>query len=237
MPKYAKFLKDLLSNKKKLEDLSMVILSEECSEILQNKLPTKRTDLGSFTIPCLIGNFSVSNALTDLGTSVNLMPYAVFTKLGLGEPTLTQMSIQLANRSIKYPQGIVENVVVKVDKFVFLVNFVILDMDEDKKVPLILRRPFLATSRVIDICNGKLTLRVADEAITFDIHSSMKHSIMQDDELYFLDASGQHIKYFLHDVVRKDASDNQLSEQKVTLSGIKLVVYLLMQYIMFLSYP
>ncbi|XP_021980186.1 uncharacterized protein LOC110876319 [Helianthus annuus] len=125
MPKYAKFLKDLLTNKKKLEDLSTVTLSEECSAVLQNKLPKKVSDPSSFTIPCLIGNLTVSNALADLGASINLMPYSIFAKLNLGEPSPARMSLQLADRSVKFPRGIVENMLVKVDKFVFPVDFVI----------------------------------------------------------------------------------------------------------------
>jgi hypothetical protein len=146
MPKYAKFLKDLLSNKKKLEELSTVTLSEECHAVLEQKLPQKMRDLGSFTIPCLIEGLKVSNALADLGASINLRPYLVFTKLDPGEPSPTSMNLQLADRSVKYPRGIMENILVKVDKFVFPVDFVILDMDEDEKVPLILVHPFLATS-------------------------------------------------------------------------------------------
>ncbi|XP_022040159.1 uncharacterized protein LOC110942698 [Helianthus annuus] len=177
MPKYAKFLKDILSNKKKLEELSQVTLNEECSAVLQNKLPKKMNDPGSFTIPCLIGSLSVSDALAVLGASINLMPYTVFAKLDLGEPKPTRMSIQLADSSVKYPRGIVENMLVKIDKFVFPVDFVILDMDEDKNVPLILGRPFLATARaLIDVCTGRLTLRVDDEEVTFDIGKSMQHS-------------------------------------------------------------
>ncbi|KAI3819513.1 hypothetical protein L1987_13353 [Smallanthus sonchifolius] len=101
MPKYARFLKDILTNKRKLEELSQVTLNEECSAVIQNKLPEKRRDPRSFTIPCLIGSLSVSNALADLGASINLMSYAVFAKLELGEPTPTRMSIQLADRSVK----------------------------------------------------------------------------------------------------------------------------------------
>ncbi|XP_076954997.1 uncharacterized protein LOC143629670 [Bidens hawaiensis] len=170
MSKYAKFLKEVISNKKKLEELSCVTLSEECSAVLQNKLPKKMTDPGSFTIPCLIGSLSVSNALADLGASINVMPYSVSSKLDLGEPKPTRMSIQLADRSVKYPPGIVENMIVKIDKFVFPVDFVILEMDEDKNVPIILGRPFLATARaLIDVCTGRLTLRFGDEEVTFDI--------------------------------------------------------------------
>ncbi|KAI3773993.1 hypothetical protein L1987_48534 [Smallanthus sonchifolius] len=188
MPKYARFLKDILTNKRKLEELSQVTLNEECSAVIQNKLPEKRQDPGSFTIPCLIGSLSVSNALADLGASINLMPYAVFAKLELGKPTPTRMSIQLADRSVKYPQGIVENMLVKVDRFVFPVDFVILDMDEDKNVPIILGRPFLATAKaLIDVYSGRLTLRVDEEEVTFYVGRSMQHTQNQDDSLYFVE--------------------------------------------------
>ncbi|XP_027362486.1 uncharacterized protein LOC113870087 [Abrus precatorius] len=144
MPKYAKFLKDLLSNKKKLKELI------------------------------------VDRALADLGASINLMPYSVFKKLGLGEPRLTRMSIQLADRSIKYPRGIIEDVLVKVDKFIFLVDFVILDMDEDIDVPLILGRLFLATAgAIIDVRDGKLILRVGDEK-EFLISNPLKRSLVHE---------------------------------------------------------
>ena len=163
MPRYAKFLKDILSKKKKLEEISAVTLSNECSTILQNKerLPQKLKDPGSFTIPCTIGSLSFGRALADLGASINLLPYDIFKKLGLGEPKPTRMSIQLADRSIKYPRGIIEDVLVKIDKFIFPVDFVILDMDEDVNVPLILGRPFLATAKaIIDVHDGKLILMV-----------------------------------------------------------------------------
>ncbi|KAK5785997.1 hypothetical protein PVK06_040621 [Gossypium arboreum] len=170
MPTYAKFLKELLTNKRKFEDLSTVELNEECSAILQNKLPTKLKDPGSFTIPCLIGSLNVEKALADLGASINLMPYKMFKQLGLGEPKPTMMSIQLVDRSNKYPRDIIEDVLVTVDKFIFLVDFVVLDMDEDVEVPLILGRLFLATARaVIDAGDGKLVLRVGDEEVIFKI--------------------------------------------------------------------
>ncbi|XP_022004169.1 uncharacterized protein LOC110901668 [Helianthus annuus] len=188
MPKYVKFLKDILSNKQKLEDMSCVVMNESCSAILQNRLPTKIGDPGSFTLPCLIGNMSVSHALVDLGASINLMPYKVFTKLDLGEPSPTRMSIRLADRSIKYPRGFVENIIVKIDKFLFPVDFVILDMDEDSRVPLILGSPLLNIARtIVDVAAGQITLRVNDEHVTFDIKRSMQHPQSQDDALYYVD--------------------------------------------------
>ncbi|KAD4385220.1 hypothetical protein E3N88_25388 [Mikania micrantha] len=163
MPKYAKFLKDLLTNKRKMEELSTATLSKKCSAVVQNKLPQKKTDPG--------------------------------------EPEPTRMSIQLADRSVKYPRGIVENLLVKIDKFVFPVDFVILEMEEDEKVPLILGRPFLATSKaLIDVCDGKLTLRVADETVTFEIRRSLQHTESQDDTLYFIDTVMSHMDRCLSEI-------------------------------------
>ena len=138
MPKYAKFLKDLMSNNRKLEELSIVTLSEKCSTILQNKLLKKLKDPKNFTLSCMIGNLLVENTLANLRASINLMPYKMFKKLELWEHKLTKMSIQLANRSIKYPRDIIEDVLVKIVKFIFPVDFVILEMDENIRVPLIL---------------------------------------------------------------------------------------------------
>ena len=112
MPKYAKFLKDLLSNKRTLEEVGQVTLNAECSAILQNEMPMKKNDPGSFTIPCVIGDLPIAGALADLGAGINLLPSNLFDRLGLTNPKPTRMSIQLADRSVKYPRGIVENVLV-----------------------------------------------------------------------------------------------------------------------------
>src|SRR5262249_51768999 len=169
MPKYVKYLKEIMSNKRKLEDLARITLSEECLAILQNKLPPKLKDPGSFTILCTIGSLSIDRALADLGAGINLMSYSMFRKLGLGEPKPIRMSIQLAEKSTRYPRGIIEDVLLKVDKFIFPVDFVILDMEENFEVPLILGRPFLATGRaLIDVEQGKLILRVQEEEVIFE---------------------------------------------------------------------
>ena len=123
MPKYAKFFKDIISKKQKLEEHETVMLTEESRAILQKKLPPKLKDSGSFTIVCNIGKSYFDRALCDLGASINLMPLYVFRKLGLGEVKPTTISLQLADRSIKYPRGVIENVLVKVDKFIFPVDF------------------------------------------------------------------------------------------------------------------
>ncbi|XP_022880511.1 uncharacterized protein LOC111397759 [Olea europaea var. sylvestris] len=181
MPSYAKFMKDILSNKRKLEKHETVMLMEECSAIFQKKLPPKIKDLGSFTISCTIGDLNFSKVLCDLGANINLMPLSIFRKLGLGEAKATTISLQLADRSIKYPRGVIEDVLVKVDKFIFLADFIILDMEEDHDIPIILGRSSLATGRaLIDVQEGQLILRVQDEKVTFNILKAIKYPSKSD---------------------------------------------------------
>ena len=118
MSGYVKFMKDILSKKRKFGDYETVMQSEECSSIFQKKLPPKLKDLGSFTIPCAIGNAVFERALCDLGVSINLISWFIFKKLKLGEARLTTVTLQLANRSLTHPCGIIEDVFVKVDKFI-----------------------------------------------------------------------------------------------------------------------
>ncbi|GJW54487.1 DNA-directed DNA polymerase [Tanacetum coccineum] len=152
MLKYAKFLNGLLTNKARLEETCTITMNERCSTVLLNKLPSKEKYPGSFTIPYDIGQLHNNNALADLGASISLLPYTMYEKLGLGEPKATRMSLERADRSIQYPRRIIENVLIKVDKFIHPIDFVILDMPEDSMVPIIFGRPFLATARaMIDI--------------------------------------------------------------------------------------
>ncbi|XP_073121740.1 uncharacterized protein [Henckelia pumila] len=185
IPSYAKFLKEILSSKRKLEEHAMISLTENCSALVQNKIPLKQKDPGSFSIPCVINDVQFQKVLCHLGASINLMPYFVFRKLNLGELKSTRMSLQLADMYIKYPRGIIEDVLVKVDKFIFLVDFVVLDMEEDLDMPLILGRPFLATGKaLIDVQKEELHLRVGEEKISFDVFNALKFS--QNDEKCFL---------------------------------------------------
>ncbi|XP_057994381.1 uncharacterized protein LOC110671527 [Hevea brasiliensis] len=175
MPSYAKFLREILSNKRRLEDYETVALTEECSAILQNKLPPKLKDLGSFSIPCHIGETSIERALCDLGASVSLMPLFICEKLKVGDLKPTTISLQLADLSIKYPVGILENVPLKVGKFFILVDFIVLEIEEDVRTPIILGRPFLATAGAnIDVKNGKLKLTVGEEEIEFNLFQHSK---------------------------------------------------------------
>ncbi|KAL5548484.1 hypothetical protein UlMin_003715 [Ulmus minor] len=175
MPNYVKFMKDMLTKKRQFGEFETVALTRECSAVLQNKLPPKLKDPGSFAIPCSIGNQYFGKALCDLGASINLMPMSIFKKLGIGEARPTTVSLQLADRSIAHPEGKIEDVLVKVDKFIFPVDFIVLDYEADLEVPIILGKLFLATGRtLIDVQKGELTMRVQDEHVTFNVFQSMK---------------------------------------------------------------
>ncbi|GJX83737.1 hypothetical protein Tco_0333218 [Tanacetum coccineum] len=135
---------------------------------IDNSIPRKEKDPGSFTLPCYINDFCFDNVVADLGASVSVMPLSTYLNLGLGELAHTKLIVELADRIVKYPKRIAENVLVGIGKFVFPVDFIILYMPEDVKVPLILRRPFLSTAHAkIDVFKRKITLRVGDEKIIF----------------------------------------------------------------------
>ncbi|XP_020215415.1 uncharacterized protein LOC109799279 [Cajanus cajan] len=170
MPTYARFMKELLTKKRKILKEETMELEAGCSAIIQKSLPQKSRDPGSFTLPVSIGNLSVGKALLDLGANINLMPLSMLKKIGEVEVRPTRMTLQLADRSIKFPHGIVEDMIVKVDKFMFPVDFIVMDMEEDVEVPLILGRPFMKTTRVIiDMDDGKPKDRVQDEEVSFNV--------------------------------------------------------------------
>ncbi|GJV75371.1 putative reverse transcriptase, RNA-dependent DNA polymerase [Tanacetum coccineum] len=136
------------------------------SATLQNKLPLKETDPGSFILPCIIGNHFMSNALADLGASISVMPYSLFKGLGLGSLKPIKMTIEMADRSMQSPKGIKENVLVKISNFVFPVDFVILDIIENENVPIILGRLVLATAHAkIDVYSKKISLGVGNDQV------------------------------------------------------------------------
>ena len=151
-----KQLQGFVETKGKLEGISSVKLNERCSAILRNELPPKEKDPGSFTLPCLIGNLNVSNALADLGASISIMPYSMFKRLGIWKLKPIKMDIEMADKSMQTPLGVIENVLVKIDKFIFLVDFIILNIIEDNKIPIILGRPMLATAHAkVDVYEKK----------------------------------------------------------------------------------
>ncbi|XP_010541251.1 PREDICTED: uncharacterized protein LOC104814768 [Tarenaya hassleriana] len=189
IPSYTKFLKDILTKKRVIEK-ETVALIVECSALIQHELPPKRSNPGSFSIPCTLGNVYIDRALCDLGASVSLLPLSIFKKLNVGELKPTRMALQLVDRIVKYPAEILEDVPLKVENFYILVDFVVLDMDEDSKVPIILGRPFLSTAdAVIHVRTGRLTMKIGDETVEFTLDKTLKQP-SSTESAYFIDIFG-----------------------------------------------
>nr|GEY00916.1 reverse transcriptase domain-containing protein [Tanacetum cinerariifolium] len=182
MSKFASTIKSLLTNKDKLFELAKIPLNDNCSTMLLKKLPEKLRDPGKFLIPCDFPGMNVCHALVDLGASINLMPLFIWKKLSLPELTPTRMTLELADRSITRPKGIAEDVFIKVGKFHFSTDFVVVDFEADPRVPLILERSFLRTGRaLIDVYGEEIPIRVNDEAVTFNLNQTTRYSSTYDD--------------------------------------------------------
>ena len=185
VPAYAKFLKDHCTIKKGLGIEKKAFLTEQVSAIIQSKYPVKYKDPGSPTISVNIGGNCIDKSLLDLGASVNLMTYSVYKQLGLGELKPTNIPLSLADRSVKIPKGIVEDVLVKIDKFYYPVDFVVLDTEpiasEPNHVPIILGRPFLATANAIINCrNGVMQLTFGNMTLELNIfHLNNKQNLLE----------------------------------------------------------
>ncbi|GKB89141.1 reverse transcriptase domain-containing protein [Tanacetum coccineum] len=176
MPKFNKWLSSLLKNKEKLEEIAITTVNAECSAIIMNKVPEKLEDPGKFLIPCALQELNRTSALADSGASINLLPHSIYKKLGLEALTPTRMTLELANRSITHPMGIAEDVVVRVDGFTFLADFVVVNFEPDPRVPIILGRPFLRTAKaLIDLYEETLTLRVGKEELVYYADKSEKN--------------------------------------------------------------
>ena len=156
VPTYSNFFKDLCMLKRGLNGNKKAFLTEKVSVIIECKTPIKYKDRGCSTISVNIRGTCVKKALLDLGASVNLLPYSMYKQLGLGELKPTSITLSLADRSIKIPKGTIEDVLIQVDKFYYPVDFVVLDTEPVavgvNNVPIILGRPFLATSNAIINC-------------------------------------------------------------------------------------
>ncbi|CAM8882933.1 unnamed protein product [Rhodiola kirilowii] len=159
IPTYAQFMKEIMSGKRKIDGIENVALSEECSAAMNQPMPPKLQDSGSFSIPCDIGGFPVRRALCDLGASVSIMPYSLYAKLNLGDLCPTNITILIADRSCRLPRGILKDVPIKVKNLHFPAEIIVLDISEDVDIPIILGRPFLYTAKaVIDMDRCSLAL-------------------------------------------------------------------------------
>ncbi|XP_042964714.1 uncharacterized protein LOC122298937 [Carya illinoinensis] len=179
IPTYAKFLKDLCTVKRRLNVKKKAFLTEQVSAIIQSNTPPKYKDPGSPTIACVIGSSKIGQALLDLGSSVNLLPYNTYEQLGLRELKPTSIILQLADRSINKPRGVVEDVLVQVDKFYYPVDFVVLDVQLTPhsifQTPVILGRPFLATSNALINCrSGILKLTFGNMTLELNVFNTCR---------------------------------------------------------------
>ncbi|KAL0391175.1 UNVERIFIED_CONTAM: Retrovirus-related Pol polyprotein from transposon.6 [Sesamum calycinum] len=205
IPKYAKFLKELCTNKRKLKDKERIIFGKNVSAVINRKLPEKCKDPGMFTLPCIIGNKRIERAMLDLGASINVMPYSVYQALNLSTLQDTNVIIQLADRSYVRPMGLVEDVLVKVNDLLFPVDFYILKMGVEgvnNPASILLGRPFMKTAKTkIDVDEGTLSVEFGGEIVKFNISEAMKYP-NELQALYQIDAPKlelkplpEHLKY------------------------------------------
>nr|GEW22527.1 reverse transcriptase domain-containing protein [Tanacetum cinerariifolium] len=206
MPKFTPMFKKLLNNKNKLIELTKTPLNENCSAVVLKKLTEKLGDPGRFLIPCDFSKFDNCLALADLGASINLMPLFIWKKLKLATLNDTKMVLELADRTIAKPTGVAENIFMKVGKFYFPADFVVLDFVADPRVPLILGRPFLSTAHaIINVHEREIILRQDQQSLIIqcgDIPSIKK--VEQINKIDFIDAGGinfdsEEIENFLND--------------------------------------
>ncbi|GJS29235.1 reverse transcriptase domain-containing protein [Tanacetum coccineum] len=213
MPKFAKMVKDLLTNKEKLIEMGNTPLNENCSAVLLKKLLEKHGDTWRFLIPCDFYGFESCMALADLGASINLMPLSVWKKLSLPELSPTRMTLELATRTVAYPSGIAEDVFVQLGKFTFPVDFVVVDYDVDPRVPLILGIPLLRKAHaLVDVHGEELTLRVGDEKLVFNVESTLRYPRKHGDEsIHKIDILDITCEDHFHEVLNVQKSINLMS--------------------------
>ncbi|KHN12486.1 hypothetical protein glysoja_027872, partial [Glycine soja] len=175
MPLYAKFLKDMLTKKNRYINNDTIVVEGNCSAVIQRILPPKHKDPGSVTIPCSIGEVTMGKALIDLGASINLMPLSMCRRLREIKIMPTRMTLQLVDRSITRPYGVIEDVLVRVKHLIFPADFIVIDIEKDVDIPLIL--PFMSTiSCVVDMGKRKLQMAIEDQQISFDMFHEEKAS-------------------------------------------------------------
>ena len=186
VPSLKRYMKEILTDKMSLER-GVLMLNEECSAVLQNVMPKKREDPGAFVLPCRIGSLTFEKSLCDLGSGVSLMPFSVSERLGMTNYKPTRISLVLADRSVRRPVGVLENIPVGVGKGYVLTDFVVLELEEEPKDPLILGRPFLATAgAMIDVQNGHIDLRLGDMAMRYNVEKVLKNPTI-DGQTFWVD--------------------------------------------------
>ncbi|XP_057734425.1 uncharacterized protein LOC130949819 [Arachis stenosperma] len=209
------FLKDLINKKRSWLEKETILLTEECSAVIQRGIPPKLKDPGGFVVSCTIGKTILNKALCDLGASINLMPLSMMRKLDIEELKPTRMSLVMADRSIKTPNGIVENLLVKIGEFIFPADFVILDTEEEGSDSIILGRPFLHTARaIIDVEKGEMVFRVHNEQMIINVFKSMQNSPEQEDYVK-VDMIESLVEEMLEESSQEQEGDQSAIEEQV----------------------
>ncbi|KAG7536924.1 Ribonuclease H-like superfamily [Arabidopsis suecica] len=213
IPDSHKYLKDMIMERIQ-EVQGMVVLSHECSAIIQKKIiPKKLGDPGSFTLPCSLGPLFFNKCLCDLGASVSLMPLSVARRLGFNKYKSCQIQLILADRSVRVPHGMLEDLPVKIGRVEIPTDFVVLEMDEEPKDPLILGRPFLATDgALIDVRRGKIDLNLGDDfKMTFDIAKTMKKPTI-DGQVFYIEEMDRLADELLEELTEEDYLQSALTK-------------------------
>ncbi|XP_054817828.1 uncharacterized protein LOC129317540 [Prosopis cineraria] len=210
MPKCAKFLKELCTNKRGFKPLVTVQMSPNISVVFKPQLPLKYRDPGACTIPCQIGNVFVQEALIGLGAAINMMPTHIYSSLNLGGLQDCSVILQLADRSTRKPKGFLEDILVKVKDLIFSADFYVLDMQEGGQGTLILGRPFMMTSStILNMKEGKLTMEFLDSKIEFNIFDSLKNSYV-DYSLHFVDCIDDTLDGIIDEISMHPSLDDEL---------------------------
>lgn len=230
IPSYAKFLKDLCTHKRKLQVQKKVFLTEQVSSLFESTLPPKYNDPGCPTISITIGGKVIEKALLDLGASVNLLPFSVYEQLGLGEMKPTRVTLQLADRSIRIPKGMVEDVLVQVDQFVYPVDFVVLDTcpvpAAQSSVPIILGRPFLATSDAVIHCrDGRLNMSFGNMKMQVNMFHVGSH-MGDDEDVYGVSMIDSLVQDHVNEFICKDELEIALTSAEVDFLNAPEVAYM-----------
>ncbi|XP_026459066.1 uncharacterized protein LOC113359689 [Papaver somniferum] len=179
VPAIAKFLKEMCTIKREASVHKKAFLTQQVSSIISQKYPVKLKDHGCSTVTCVTGKQTIDNALLDLGASVNLLPFSVYEQIGLGEMKPTRITLQLADRSVKIPRGIIEDVLVQVENFIYPVEFVILGTQpvssQDINIPIILGHPFLATANaIIHFQTGLIEFSPGNQKISMNVFKALQ---------------------------------------------------------------
>ncbi|CAM8949930.1 unnamed protein product [Rhodiola kirilowii] len=212
IPRYAKFLKELCTNRRRGTCVDQELMSRNVSAVIQRAVPPKCGDPGTYTIPCTIGNIRIENCMLDLGASINVLPYSIYSCLRIGPLEPAGLTIQLVDRSCKQPEGKIEDVLVQVGELVFPADFFVLKMENcgpNDHAPILLGRPFLKTSKMkIDCGSGMLSMEVEREVFSFDIFRAMKHPL-EFESVHALDT--------LDDIIREAQPEREVDPLELVL--------------------